>query len=210
VASAKVPAVLDSVKSLLGNVHLYTALQRGLGADKLRYKCIDVAGLRAGDCVLDVGCGPAYYFERLGNVRYYGFDTSQRYIDYARERWGDRATFKCEVFTEEEAGDLPPVDKILLFGLLHHLSDEESRSLLNLSAKVLAPGGVVISVDTCFEPSQGRISHWMSANDRGEHVRRPEEFTALARESFGRVDGEVWNKVTRIPSSFWMMRMAAD
>ena len=102
--------------------------------------------------------------------------------------------------------ELPPVNKVLLFGLLHHLSDEQSPRLLRLSAQTLAPGGVVISVDPCFEPSQGRISHWMSANDRGEFVRTPEQFTALANRSFGEIDGEIWNQVTRIPSSHWMMR----
>ena len=88
----------------------------------------------------------------------------------------------------------------MLLGLLHHLSDEQCRQLLTLAGRVLAPGGRVISVDTCFEPTQGRISHWMSANDRGEHVRTPEAFTALAREYFKDVDGEVLNTTTRIPS----------
>ena len=47
----------------------------------------------------------------------------------------------------------------------------------------------------------------MSDNDRGEHVRTPEAFVALAREAFGEVDGEVVDDVTRVPSSFWMMRL---
>jgi hypothetical protein len=64
-------------------------------------------------------------------------------------------------------------------------------------------------VDTCFEPSQGRISRWMSENDRGEHVRQPDGFVTLARESFDTVDGDVLSGVTRVPSSFWMMRMSA-
>jgi hypothetical protein len=49
----------------------------------------------------------------------------------------------------------------------------------------------------------------MSANDRGEHVRSPEAFVALAGESFAKVDGEVVDDATRIPSSHWMMRMSA-
>jgi SAM-dependent methyltransferase len=232
--------MLAKVKGLLGYVPLYVALQRGLGADKLRYRCLDELDLRAGETVLDIGCGPAYYFERLisrrgslgsedprrgslgsedprrgslgsedPGIRYVGFDTAPRYIDYARKRWGDRAEFRCAVFTEEQLATLPPADAVLMLGLLHHLSDQESRDLLALVARALAPGGRVISVDTCYEPSQGRISRWMSDNDRGEFVREPAGFTALAQAEFDDVAGELITDVTRIPSSFWMMRMAA-
>ncbi|HEX7746885.1 MAG TPA: class I SAM-dependent methyltransferase [Micromonosporaceae bacterium] len=199
--------MLAAVKGLLGYVPLYVALQRGVGADRLRYRCLDELALKDGDTVIDVGCGPAYYFERLPRVRYFGFDTAPRYIDYARGRWGDRAEFRCEVFGEQHLAQIPPADAVLLLGLLHHLSDEDSRHLLQVAGKALAPGGRVISVDTCFEPKQGRISRWMSENDRGEHVRTPEAFVALAQEFFHDVDGEVVDDATRIPSSHWMMRM---
>jgi SAM-dependent methyltransferase len=202
--------VLDAIKGLLGHVPLYVALQRGVGADRLRYRCLDELDLQPGQVVLDVGCGPAYYFERLPRgVRYFGFDTSERYIEYAKRKWGDRADFRTEIFSEEHLDELPPVDSVMLLGLLHHLSDEQVRGLLDLAGRALAPDGRVISVDTCFEPRQGRISRWMSANDRGEHVRSPEAFVALAGESFAKVDGEVVDDATRIPSSHWMMRMSA-
>ncbi|MGI5214171.1 class I SAM-dependent methyltransferase [Plantactinospora sp. CA-290183] len=199
--------MLSAVKGLLGHVSLYVALQRGLGADRLRYRCLDELALSDGDTVIDVGCGPAYYFERLPRVSYFGFDTSARYIAHARKRWGDRAEFRCEVFGEEHLGQIPPADAVLLLGLLHHLSDADSRHLLKVAGRALAPGGRVIAVDTCFEPRQGRISRWMSENDRGEHVRTPEGFVALARESFADVDGEIIDDATRVPSSFWLMRM---
>jgi SAM-dependent methyltransferase len=199
--------MLAAAKSLLGHVPLYVALQRGLGADRLRYRCLDELALADGDTVIDVGCGPAYYFERLPRVRYFGFDTDPGYIDYAKKRWGDRADFRAEVFGEQHLAELPPADAVLLLGLLHHLSDEDSRHLLRVAAKALAPAGRVIAVDTCFEPRQGRISRWMSENDRGEHVREPAGFVALAREAFEDVDGEVIDDATRIPSSFWLMRM---
>jgi SAM-dependent methyltransferase len=199
--------MLAPVKNLLGHVPLYVALQRGLGADRLRYRCLDELALADGDTVIDVGCGPAYYFERLPRVRYFGFDTAPRYIDHARKRWGDRAEFRCEVFGEQHLPDIPPADAVLLLGLLHHLSDEDSRHLLRVAARALAPAGRVIAVDTCFEPRQGRISRWMSENDRGEYVREPAGFVALAKESFEDVDGEIIDDATRIPSSFWLMRM---
>ncbi|GAB3153088.1 hypothetical protein GCM10027290_45350 [Micromonospora sonneratiae] len=200
--------MLAAAKGLLGHVSLYVALQRGLGADRLCYRCLDELSLADGDTVIDVGCGPAYYFGRLPRVRYHGFDTAPRYIEYARQRWGsDRAEFHCAVFGEEHLARIPPANAVLLLGLLHHLSDADSRNLLRVAARALAPGGRVIAVDTCYEPRQGRISRWMSDNDRGEYVRKPAGFVALAREFFDDVDGEVVDDATRLPSSFWLMRM---
>src|SRR5439155_16991053 len=62
--------MLAAAKNLLGHVPLYVALQRALGADRLRYRCLDELALSDGDTVIDVGCGPAYYFNRLPKVRY--------------------------------------------------------------------------------------------------------------------------------------------
>lgn len=198
---------MAGLKDVLSYVPAYVALQKALGADKLRYRCLAELGLRGGETVLDVGCGPAYYLDRLPKVRYYGFDTSERYIEWARKRWAGRGEFRCEVLGEQHLAELPPADAVLLLGLLHHLSDDESRVLLDVAANALAPGGRVIAVDTCYEPNQGRVSRWMSRNDRGEYVREPEGFVKLAQASFADVDGVVLDDVTRVPSSFWMMKM---
>ena len=199
--------MITRLKGLLGYVPLYVALQRAVGADRLRYRCVEELGLRPGDRVLDVGCGPAYYVGRLdGGVRYTGFDTSARYVGHARRRFAGRhRTFHCGQFGEEHLATLEPVDAVLLFGLLHHLSDVDAHNLLDLCGRVLAPGGRVVSVDPCFEPTQGRVSRWMSENDRGGYVREPAGFTALAQKWFGDVTGTVLADVTRIPSSHWMM-----
>jgi SAM-dependent methyltransferase len=200
--------MLARVKRLLGHHRVYVALQRGVGADRLRYRCLDELALTDGDTVIDVGCGPAYYFGRLPDVRYFGFDTSPHYIEHARQRWGsERAEFRCEIFGEEHLAQIPPADAVLLLGLLHHLDDEQCRHLLRVCARALAPGGRVISVDPTLHEGQNRISRWMSENDRGEHVRRPEGFVALARERFEEVDGEVVADATHIPTSHWLMRM---
>jgi SAM-dependent methyltransferase len=200
---------MEGLKGLLRHVPAYVLLQRVVGADRLRYRCIEE--VKPGETVLDIGCGPAYYFPRLPQpLKYHGFDTDAPYIDWATEHFGgENASFHCGIFDEAAARSLPQIDVVLLLGLLHHLSDEQCTDLLNLAASVLSPGGRVVSVDTCFEPTQGRISRWMSENDRGEYVRDPAGFEKLALQSFGQVEGEVINDVTHIPASYWMMRMTA-
>ncbi len=200
---------MTSVKDLLSLVPAYVAWQKLVGADRLRYRCLDKIALTPGDTVVDVGCGPAYYFDRLPQpLTYFGFDTAPRYIEWARKRWGDKATFHLGAFDTEQAAQLPPVDAVLLLGILHHLSDDESAELLALAAEVLTPNGRVVAVDTCVESTQGRVSRWFSENDRGKHVRQPERFTALGHASFSTVEGETLTDVTRIPGSFWMMTMS--
>ena len=97
---------------------------------------------------------------------------------------------------------------VLLLGLLHHLSDEDSRNLLELCAGVLAPGGRVVSVDTAFVPDQGRLSRWMSENDRGEFVRYPEQFEALAHPYFGSTTSEIVSGAGRVPGAYVLMTMS--
>jgi SAM-dependent methyltransferase len=201
--------MLARLRQTLDNVGLYIALQKGIGADRIRYRCLDEAELKPGDRVLDVGCGPAYYFDWLPEVEYVGFDTSERYVAYARRRYGERGDFRCEILTAEHLSKLGQFDAVLLLGLLHHLDDADSASLLDLSAKALAPGGRVVSCDTTVHEGQRRVSRWMSENDRGGYVRRPESYDSLARARFGELETHLLDDLTRVPTSIYMMRMAA-
>ncbi len=198
--------MLARLRTTLGNVRVYIALQKIIGADRIRYRCLEKADLKPGERVLDVGCGPAYYFDRMPEVDYVGFDTSEPYIAYARKQYGKRGDFRCGTFTGEHAGQF---DAILLFGLLHHLDDDECANLLDLAARALKPGGRVVSCDTALHEGQRRVSRWMSENDRGEYVRRPESYDRMARASFGDLETQLLDSITRVPTSIYLMRMAA-
>jgi SAM-dependent methyltransferase len=201
--------MLARLRQALDEPVFYIALQKGIGADRIRYRCLDEAALKPGDRVLDMGCGPAYYFDRLPEVKYVGFDTFEPYIAYARRRFGERGDFRCESFTAEHLAQLGQFDAVLLFGLLHHLDDTQCATLLDLSARALKPGGRVVSCDTTLHEGQHRVSRWMSENDRGEYVRRPESYDSLARARFGELETHVLDTLTRVPTSIYMMRMAA-
>ena len=187
----------------------YIALQKSIGADRIRYWCLDEAALKPGDRVLDMGCGPAYYFDRLPEVDYVGFDTSEPYIAYARRRFGKRGDFRCGVLADEHLSELGQFDAVLLFGLLHHLDDAHCATLLDLTARLLAPGGRVVSCDTTVHEGQRRVTRWMSQNDRGQHIRQPTSYDSLARARFGELETHVLDTLTRVPTSIYMMRMTA-
>jgi SAM-dependent methyltransferase len=201
--------MLAPLQKTLGNVSLYIAVQKGIGADRIRYRCLDEAELKPGDRVLDLGCGPAYYLDRVPKVDYVGFDTSEAYVAYARRRYGERGDFRCEIFTAEHLGELGQFDAVLLLGLLHHLDDAQCATLLDLSARALAPGGRVVSCDPTLHEGQRRVSRWMSENDRGEYVRPPKSYDRMARASFGNLETQVLDALTRVPTSHYMMRMGA-
>ncbi|HEX8582053.1 MAG TPA: class I SAM-dependent methyltransferase, partial [Acidimicrobiales bacterium] len=86
--------------------HWFEAVADHLGAAYLRYSftkgtaqevafLVDVLGLRPGQRVLDVGCGPgrhAHALARLG-VEVVGVDVSARFVDLARRDAPPGATF---------------------------------------------------------------------------------------------------------------------
>lgn len=201
---------LSSPKELLKHPNAYIALQKGLGADRLRYRAIDALDLKPGEVVIDVGCGPAYYYPKLPQpITYFGFDTDPGYIEWSTQRFGrPGTTFTCGIFDAGVAAELPRADAVMLLGLLHHLDDAQCDDLLGLAAAVLNPGGRVVAVDVCYTEGQGRVSRWMSDNDRGEYVRHTSVFEEMARKHFGVVRTELLETVERVPTALWQMLMS--
>lgn len=193
----------------LSQPRVYLWLQSALGADRLRRLCIDeFVKPRAGERILDLGCGPGQVLVDLPAVEYTGFDTEQRYIDHARMTYGARGTFHCAIFDEREAAALGRFDAVLLFGLLHHLPDAQARALLQLVGEVLKPGGRVVTLDPCYTPEQSMIARRVAAADRGRHVRTAAGYDALVDPVFRSVSARVVNNVCRIPSTERIMLLA--
>lgn len=195
------------LSALLSHPALYLMLQRAVRADRARYECLRELDIRPGHKVLDVGCGPAYYVDRLpADVEYHGFDTDTRYIAWARQRFGARATFHLDTYTEAHRQRLPRFDRVLLMGLLHHLNDDEADGLLALIGRSLAPGGVVVALDTCLDDSLSRFQRWLAKKDRGQFVRETAAFHAIGERAFARVRGRL-GEDHRVPVRLWIMRL---
>lgn len=199
--------MLHMAKALLESPGVYIAVQRALRADRARYECLREVDLKPGHRVLDVGCGPAYYVDQLpAGVDYHGFDTDAAYIGWARNRFGGRGQFHVDTYTEEHRQRLPKFDRVLLLGLLHHLDDDEVANLLALVGRSLAPGGVVVSLDPCFDPALHALQSFMAANDRGRFVRTSRAFEKLGTAAFADVAGRLVED-RYVPVRQWIMRL---
>jgi len=192
------------MRSILSSPSVYLGFQALVGGTKMRSLCLALLEPKSGQKIVDIGCGPAYYLAELPAVDYYGFDTDARYIDHARKRFGSRGHFYVEPFTQVHADSLGPFDGVLLMGLLHHLTDSECGALLSLLSKCLRPGGRVVTLDTVVHERQSAIERWLALNDRGQHVRSPSGFEALAKLHFSDVQSTL-PSLPRIPSIYYAM-----
>jgi SAM-dependent methyltransferase len=154
--------------------------------------------------VLDIGCGTGRILDFLPEVEYYGFDLSQRYIDYAVSRYGSRGHFRCAAAEQVSINQMEPFDIVLAIGVLHHLDDAQAVGLMRLVYSALRQGGQVVTLDGCYADDQNAISRFLVGRDRGQYVRSAEQYCDLARGIFTRVKGTLKHR-RWIPYTHWIM-----
>ena len=115
------------IYSILSNPLFYSFFQRIMSGTSLRSKIAKNLIKKKNVNILDVGCGPAEILDSLPDVKYFGYDISSTYINYARKKYKDRGKFYCKKFTSADVKKLPKFDYVLLFGILHHLDDKKNK-----------------------------------------------------------------------------------
>jgi SAM-dependent methyltransferase len=177
--------ITHGLRGILSHPRVYSAVQNLLGAESVRKEFVEnqvrpTPGMR----VLDIGCGPGDVLAYMQSVDYWGFDTSQEYIAHAQSVYGGRAKFFCKELHAADLRDLPPFDVVLAMGLLHHLDNDIAKSLINMAAQALRPGGRLLTFDPCFEPDQNFLARYLIKRDRGQNVRTRQEYEDLVKPSF--------------------------
>jgi ubiquinone/menaquinone biosynthesis C-methylase UbiE len=123
---------------------------------------VELAGIRSGEWILDVGCGPGRLAIVAGTAagpagEICGIDPAPEMVELARRnaaRAGVRVRIEVGVI---EALPYPPdhFDVVLSSLMLHHLPDELKRRGLAEIHRVLKPAGRLVAVDFGATPREG-------------------------------------------------------
>ena len=177
--------ITSGVRAILSSPFVYQLFQSLMGGRKARETFVqDYIKPEPGMNMLDIGCGPAAILEYLPSVNYWGFDSSQAYIDKAREKYGKRGQFYCRQVEGQTLIDLPKFDRVLALGVLHHLDDVSAESLVDLAFNALGSGGSLVTIDPCYERGQSPIARFLISKDRGQHVRNKTGYEELVNSRF--------------------------
>jgi cyclopropane fatty-acyl-phospholipid synthase-like methyltransferase len=153
-----------------------------------------------GQRVLDIGCGTADILAQLPlDIDYHGYDVEPAYLTSARQRYGHRGSFVVRSVSPEAVEGLGTFDVVISLGVLHHLTDLQAGTLFATAAKVLRPGGRLVTLDGAYVKGQHPVARLLLALDRGRHVRTPEAYLAIARQHFLDVNATVLHDLIVIP-----------
>ena len=134
-----------------------------LGRERVyRGKALDLANLKPGESVLDIGCGTGTLAiaakQRVGSAgRVYGVDASPEMLARAgrkAKKAGAEVVFKNGI---AEALPFPngQFDAVLSTVMLHHLGSKARQQCAHEVRRILRPGGRVLLIDFA-RPAQGK------------------------------------------------------
>lgn len=149
-----------------------------LGMDKrLRHMTVDMAAVKPGDFVLEVGCGTGELTiaakDRAGSTgRVYGIDASPEMIAFARNKCASAnldIEFRNEPIEALSFAD-STFDVVLSSLMMHHLPDDVKRKGLAEVYRVLKPGGRLFILDI-KRPTNG-VERFLMALGRHGNVHK--------------------------------------
>jgi SAM-dependent methyltransferase len=196
-------------RRLLSYPQLYRTFQRMVRSDRPRL-IEEILKIQPGQRVLDIGCGPAEILSRLpAGVDYCGFDMEPRYVEAARQRYGNRGSFFVRAVTPDAIDDLGTFDVVMSLGVLHHLNDRDADTVLASAAKVLRPEGRLITLDGAYVKGQNPVARLLLKMDRGRYVRTPAAYLEIARRHFSDPRASVIHDLHAIPYTLCIIEAQA-
>lgn len=198
---------LSKVYGLLEWPKVYNFLQTLLVRQSVWEKLISDSFVEVNQSlsILDIGCGPGSFLARfeksIDSSKFVGLDVEERYISRARKRFPAGTWHRIKPGEKLDLSD--SFDFVVVSAVLHHVSDEDAREILELARRSLRVGGVAASVDPVFHDRQTHLSKFFVGLDRGRFIRTEVELEELWSRSWGSEVTEqlLFTRQMRIPYS---------
>ncbi len=201
--------ITTGIRRILEYSPIYTLFQNLVGAHSARKRYVEefIRPL-PGTKILDIGCGPGSMVDYLPkSVEYVGFDLNPKYIASAKKKYKERGEFFCSSVSDAPVHQCAgKFDIAIATGILHHLDDDEAAQLFQIAHAHLETGGMLVSIDPVLIPNQPRIAKYLISKDRGQRVRKPEEYTRLAKKRFRSIETFILTNMLRVPYTHFVMR----
>ena len=193
------------VKNLLSISQVYDFFQHNLlgGRQARAWLARTFWKLKGGERIVDIGCGSGAVLDFLPrDSDYIGIDISESYICAARKKYSATGKFFVGTaldFLNHDDSRLNNTDLVLCNGLLHHLSDDEARRVLEIAKRFLKPGGRLVCLEATYLIRQTWLSKWIVSTDRGKFVRSEQEWKNLVNGVFDQSSTHIVTGLIRIP-----------
>jgi len=176
------------IYKILSSYLFYRLTQRIMSAVSFRNNFAKNFIKNKNNYILDIGCGTADILESIPNNYYYGFDISQNYINYEKKKFINKNYhFFNEKFSLISIKKLPKFDFVILFAILHHLSNIEIKGLFLNVKRVLKKNGVILIVDPVFIKKQNFIAKLLIKLDRGKNIKNFKEYNVTLKKYYQKI-----------------------
>jgi cyclopropane fatty-acyl-phospholipid synthase-like methyltransferase len=175
------------------------------GAKRNRVLVRDYICPKAGDRILDIGCGPGMMAPYLPDSEYVGFDASPKYIDRAKRRF-PQMRFVCQRVSQYSLVERDHFDVVLALGVLHHLDDTEAETLFKIAHDAMKPGGRLVTIDGVWTDNQSPVAKYLLSRDRGRFVRSEEGYRKLASKVFFSIESSIRHDLLRTPYTLMILK----
>jgi ubiquinone/menaquinone biosynthesis C-methylase UbiE len=195
--------VRSGIRHVLRHPWAYNGLQNALGIPRQR-DILTKEHIRPADGlkILDVGCGTGDILKHLidHKIDYVGVDANPDYLKYGVERWGHTGAQFLHQLVEENAEGLEEnsFDRVIAFGIMHHLDDDQLDGMLAGIRKFLKPTGHLVTMDPVHLPDMNPLEKFLVRFDRGRSIRTVEGYQAHLSRFFPTVKTHVRSGLNRI------------
>lgn len=196
------------IYKLLNFPIMYLAVQLLLYKKGSRYKIFNEHfNLKKNDSILEIGCGPGINRKYLDSDSYIGVDINCSHINNALKKYPNE-NFVCKNVLDFDENGFAESKNILICHLLHHLNDENCKSLIRTIHKNINKDQNIFLIDIIFTDNQNPIAKMLGKLDKGNYVRHIDQYVELFDENLFHKEVKNESKLLRFPSNFAITKLS--